>query len=152
MGISTERNLIGDQTYEITTFGAKLGQKVLLRLFKVLGPMAAEIISKGAEGIGSGLALAATAATDQDLEFITDALAANTTVMLIATGQNGSGEVPVSLAKIYDGHFAGRLDAWALWLGWGIKVNFASFFEGKAIGKIAEQFKAKPSTSESQKV
>lgn len=144
MGITSEQSTIGEHGYEITTFGAKKGQAVLLRLFKVLGPAAAEIASKGAEGIGSALALAAGGIADADLDFVLEALAQNTKVTLIAHGTAGAQGVPVDLSKIYDGHFAGRWDEWALWIGWGVQVNFASFFGGKALAKLLAKVQPPP--------
>lgn len=153
MGIEKRRETIGDFKYELTTLGAKSGQKVLLRLFRILGPAAASILSNGAQGIGNALTLASGATTDADLEFITNILAENCQLVLTATGNNGAtGEVPTDLAKMYDSHFAGRWSDWAMWIGWGVRTNFESFFAGKALESLVAQFKAETASgSESPK-
>jgi hypothetical protein len=151
MGVSKERTTIGDTTYEIQTFGTKKGQAVLLRLFKTLGPAAAEITSRGFDGIGQALVLASTNTSDADLTFVLDSLAEQTTVYLPTTTTAGSGAVGIKLSDLYDNHFAGRWDEWALWIGWGVRVNFQSFFSGKAFGAILEKFAQAASESESPK-
>ncbi len=153
MGISIHREKIGECSYEMTTLGAKSGQKVLLRLFRILGPAAAEVLGKGSEGIGSALALASGAASDVDLEFVTNILAENCKVILTATGKNGAtAEIPTDLSNMYDSHFAGRWADWAMWIGWGVRTNFESFFSGKVLENLAAQVRAgTASGSESQK-
>ncbi len=149
MGIDTKRTVIGGVTYDLTTFGTKQSQAVLLRLARILGPAAAEVLSKGLDGVSQALSLAMNAATDQDLDFITDALAKRTKVVMIATTDAGPREVPTDLSAMYDSHFAGRLDEWVVWLGWGIRENFASFFNGKTFGEIVARLQ-KADTSRSK--
>jgi hypothetical protein len=143
MGVEKRKTEFGNHVYEMTTLGTKIGQKVLLRLFRILGPAAAEVLSKGEEGIGSALSLASNSTTDADLDFVTETMAAQCTVRIPLTTQAGPGHTdPVDLSKVYDGHFAGRWDEWALWIGWCVRENFGSFFEGKALEMLAARVAA----------
>jgi hypothetical protein len=85
MGVEKRKTEFGNHVYEMTTLGTKIGQKVLLRLFRILGPAAAEVLSKGEEGIGSALSLASNSTTDADLDFVTETMAAQCTVRIPLT-------------------------------------------------------------------
>lgn len=148
MGIEKRREKIGDHTYETVTLGTKQGQKILLRLFRILGPAAAEVLAQGPSGIGKALSLASSGTTDTDLDFVTETFAGVTKVLIVATTTAGTREIPTELSRVYDGHFAGRWDEWALWIGWVVRENFASFFGGKALEELAAQF-TKDQASES---
>lgn len=140
MGIEKHKHNISGHTYLLTTFGAKQGQRVLLRLAKILGPAAAEIVTKGDEGAPAAIQMALSAAAEEDFDYITDAFAESCSLVLTLTTAAGSRDAdPVPLKGMYDTHFAGRYYDLGSWLFWCIERNFADFFGDKGIGALVKR-------------
>ena len=150
MGIEKRKVTIGDHTYELTLFGAKQGQRILRILFRILGAATAEVLTKGSDGIGPAIAMASAALSDQDMDLLTESFAEKTQVIYALATQAGAQPAPIPLTTNYDEHFALRYDEWALWLGWCVRENFTSFFDGKAAkGIVAKLQGLGPSGSKS---
>jgi hypothetical protein len=117
----TESFDVDGATYSLTQFGAKQGQRWLVRLAKVFAPAFAHAAS-----VTDTAALAAVldaAASDLSPELF-DELCADFARACVVNFDGK--EVP--LHSVYDDHFAGRYDALLKWLRECFKVNFSGFF------------------------
>lgn len=142
MGIEKRTTTIDGHTYTLTLFGAKEGQRVLLRLAKILGPAAAEIVTRGDEGAAAAIQMALGTAADADLEFLTDSFCARCDLVYTMTTGAGPRPTPTPLKTQYDEHFAQRYMALGEWLFWCIQENFADFFGDKGIGGFVKKRQA----------
>jgi hypothetical protein len=137
MSIERLTKQIDNTTFELTTWGAKDQQHVLVRLLKVLGPAFGTLTMQAAD-VEKAIAAATAALSDADLDYIDSKLAGATKVCLQAQTTSGTREMWVPLTGQYDALFAGHLDLWLAWLAWGLQANFASFFSGKLAGHLGD--------------
>lgn len=147
MAIDTRKTTIAGHEYELTVFAQKQGQGVLIRLFKVFGPAAGELMSKGSQGVGA--AFRAFADIDErDLMYLIDVFAEKTKLYMPTISAAGEGGVWVPLKTQYDAHFGQRYGDSLTWLIWAIKENFSSFLSGQGLESLKalfpEVFKSKP--------
>lgn len=139
MSVETRTQEIQGHTYELTLFGAKVGQRVWLRLAKCLGPGAAELLTRGSEGVGPAVAAFLAGVGEDDLDFLTASFAGNCKLVLTMTTKVGPKPNAIPLAGQYDQHFAQRYPALFAWLAWAIKENYASFFDAAGLlGALSE--------------
>jgi hypothetical protein len=139
MGIETRTTEIQGHKYELTLFGAKQGQRVLVRLGKCLGPAAAALLEKGsAGGVADAIRQFVHSLGEDDLDYLTEQFAGSCNVVLVMTTKAGPKENPQPLSKLYDHHFARRYPAMLAWLGWCISENYASFFDGQGLGALSD--------------
>jgi hypothetical protein len=150
MGIETRRKTIGENTFELTLLGTREGQRVLLRLGKLLGPAFIVIKLKGADGLGEAIQTALGSADGADLDFLIDTFAAKTDRILITDAKAGPGSIKVSMSDQYDSTFGRRYPEALAWMAWAIQENFASFFDAKGLAPLLALFPGL-SRSESQK-
>lgn len=122
MGRETERRDIRGVTYEMSQFGAKQGQKVALRVGRYMGAVLASLgpFEPGKLDTTRLMAVILEKLDEADFEVVTEALAGQT--FLIMEGKR------VSLASVYDAHFAGKIGALMEWLAWGVAFQFQDFF------------------------
>ncbi len=132
MGLRSERRTIGEHEYEVTQLPSSKGRRLLVRLFKVLGPAFGELTAGGAKNVdevdSGALARAiqelALRITSDDLEDVVQELARTTRIRM--------GDKEPELASVMELHFAGRYDELIRWLAFALEVNYGSFFGGLA--------------------
>lgn len=118
MGIESQTKKIGEFTFEVLPLGAKMADKVLLKIAKSVGPLF--LLVAGGGGI-EGAADAVRGLSDDDFEFVRDALAGSTNVHLEA------GKSP-RLRDVYDVLLQGMTSERLEWLEFALEVNFGGFF------------------------
>lgn len=160
MSIESQTKQIGDFSYKVRTLGAKVGNRVLLKMSKSVGALL--LVAGGGRGVTAGaIASALASLSEDDFDWIVMKLSEATDLTLpdgrepCLGGQNGA---------VFDQHFAGRYDAELEWLEFAIEVNFGPFFlelkrkaaerkrkaEEEAVAKSAASSQApSPSTSPS---
>lgn len=125
MALETQTRQIGEFSYEVTMLGAKLSDRVLLKIARSVAPMFLLAASSGSLK-SLDMSSAADAIRDlkeEEFEWVRDQLAASTDVVM------ADGKKP-SLKNIYDLHFAGRVGERLEWFEFAIEVNFGPFFQG----------------------
>lgn len=124
MAIEKQTKQIGECSYEVTPFGAKIGNRVLLKVIKSIAPIyfvaaaAGGLKAIGTEGVASALA----GVDEDEFEWIVEKFASSTDV-IFADGRRPT------LHSVYDMHFAGRYLEELDWLEFVIEVNFGPFFQ-----------------------
>lgn len=116
---------INGTTYKVTQVGAKVGRRIMLKLASALG---AATTKPGAEAIEAAI----QAIDPDDFDFLCDAFAANTKIVLNTVTAKGPGQIEQPLSGVFDSHFAGNYVAMIKWLAFCFKLNFADFFDGAA--------------------
>lgn len=157
MGVETRQKIIGDTTFRLTLFGAKQGQKVLLRVSKIIAPGLAALagsallqafktgsLSSIAEldvDIGGAVRQVFDVASDQDLDYLNDAFSAKTEILITARSNAGEQQIPIALSegKKFEEVFSLRYQDWIAWLTWCLSENYADFFGFKGPGKNGSQ-------------
>lgn len=147
MALESQSRQIGEFSYEVTQFGAKLGNRVLLKVVKSVAPLFMAAAAAGnlkdidVEGVTSAIA----GISEDDFEWLVEQFAGATSVQV--------GDQAPSLKKVYDLHFAGRYLDELAWLSFAIEVNYGPFFQDmkrKAAARLGKDAAAKgpsPSTS-----
>lgn len=126
---------IGKYTYKVTQLGAKKGRQASFRLLKMLGPVAKAFTKT--EGLDvetltvNAIAQMAAEADSNDFEFLCDALAETSSVLMPMVMNGESKTLDQALGPIFDDHFAGNYGEMVLWLAFAIQVNFTSFLDVK---------------------
>lgn len=115
MGLEKHSKQIGEFTYEVTTLGAKLADRMLLKLGKSVGPVF--LAAAGAESLRAD---SFSALSEDDYDWVVEKLARATDVQM--------GDKAPSLWSIYDLHFAGKPVEKLEWLRFAVEVNFGPFF------------------------
>jgi len=141
--ITTEQKQIGEWHYETTQLGSKDGRRLLVRLYKLLGPAAAEFLAgledkdggKGGaqirnlgdvktDAIADAVTELAARITEDELDHVVDTLAKKTRV-----SQNGtSGWQP--LVEQSEMIWAGNYTEMFKWLAFALGVNYSGFTGG----------------------
>lgn len=140
MAIATKSKTIGENTYNVTTFGALEGRVILARLTNMIGPVVrsfksvADDIAEDREVDKAAVMINAVAEAAEKLppkEFasLCDSFA-QTTELQYADGR------ALRLTGIFDAHFAANYMEMMLWFAFVLEVNFANFFEGQALGSL----------------
>lgn len=147
MALEKQTRTIGEFTYEVTQFGAKIGNRVLLKVVKSIAPifMAAAAAGQLKSLDVDGIAAAIAGISEDEFEWLVEAFAGATDVQV--------GDTAPSLKRVYDLHFAGKYSDELAWLAFAIEVNYGPFFQDmkrKAADRLAKSEVAKapsPSTS-----
>jgi hypothetical protein len=121
-----QEKAIRGHVYLVKPLGAKIGNRVLMRLGKaVLSAMADAQSLTTLEGAVSAISALLSTLSEQDMEFVINALAEETLVC-----KEGEEEhTRVTLKNIFDSHFAGEYGKQAEWLAFALEVNF-DFLDG----------------------
>lgn len=127
MTVETRETEIGGHKYELTLYGTREGQRVLFRLFKILGPAAAQLLSQGRQGIAPAITSVVQSASQADLDYLIDEFASKTKVVLTAQTDAGDKPVKVDLKGRYDQEFGRRYGDALAWLIWAITENYSDF-------------------------
>jgi hypothetical protein len=159
--LQSETHTIEGVTYKVTQLPFKRGQRLLVRLFKTLGPALAAAIAaapriKGRKlgempvaevlpGISQALLLLSDKLSEQDMEYVTDTLAE-------LTEFSRDGKTWLPLSQELEFHFAGRYGAFLKWLGFALRVNYLGFSNGLGLlegllAKVAAEAPPSPTTS-----
>jgi hypothetical protein len=156
--ISGEKTTINGTTYKVTMLPYKLGHRLLLRLYKVLGPVLAKSISNspsvtgglanldvGSLGPAFGAALETLAEklTEEDFDFMVDTLAEYTEI------HKEDGKV-LPLKADMEVRFAGNYAELFKWLGFALKVNYGGFTGERGFGDLLKKLASKAKVSPSQ--
>lgn len=123
MALEKQSRQIGEFSYEVTQFGAKLGNRVLLKVVKSVAPlfMAAAAAGNLKDIDVNGIASAIAGVSEDDFEWLVEQFAGATDVQI--------GEQTPSLKKVLDVHFAGKYLEELEWLAFAIEVNYGPFFQ-----------------------
>lgn len=170
MGLKSQDKTIGDSSYRVTQLPAGRARKLLVRLYKVLGPAFGKLLeglddqAQKLAGTGKApslgdvemLSVSAAISTlalhlrEEDLEYVVDQVLGSNSVEM----SNGEGKWVRLTKETSDLHFAGRLDEMFRVLGFALEVNYSSFFSGPGgLGPIIEKFKTPmPSPSPSPEI
>lgn len=144
MALKSETATFGEHTFEVTQLPYSRGHRVLLRLFKALGPGLAEALSKFpalqgrelgtldvteiAQVFAAGAERLANDLSDEDFDFVTDELAEFSFL------KKGERKLPLKNEREF--LFAGDYLLMFQWLGFALRVNFFGFLKGRDV--IAE--------------
>ncbi len=136
--LEAQKRTIGEHTYEVTQLTAPIGRKLLVRLFKVLGPPIGAALAGLPEGDGDGVAtgdlktkaigdavmMLAETLTESELEHLVETLTPTTLYSLEA-------DKWLQLKDDNEFHWAGRfLDMFA-WIGFCLECNYSDFLGGQ---------------------
>lgn len=140
MGLEKQTKQIGEFSYEVTTLGAKLADRMLLKLAKSVGPVF--LAAAGSSALGAD---AFSALSEDDYDWVVEKLARSTDVQI--------GDKAPSLWPVYDLHFAGKPIEKLEWLKFAVEVNFGPFFHALMARVAAKKGEggaktASPSTSQ----
>lgn len=113
----TRSKEIAGRTYEVTQLGAVAGQKVFVRVLKVLGPA---IGAKDMAALLGGI-------QESDVQALVDAFIPMTHIA-------GVGQLN---ARTFDDHFAGAYRELFDWLAFCVEVNFGDFLSAPPSGLAA---------------
>lgn len=158
--LNKETTNINGNSYEVTQLPYKLGHKLLLRLYKVLGPTLAKglaqvpSLEKGmanldvkelAPAFGAAVQGLADVLTEEDFDFMVDTLAEYTKI-------SKGDDKWLPLKQGMEFHFAGNYAELFKWIGFALRVNYGGFFGergfGDALAKLQAAAKSRsPSTS-----
>lgn len=157
--LQSETKTIDGETYRVTQLPFKKGQKLLVRLYKTLGPVVAEAlaaiprieegkkledlnISTLLPGVAGAATLLAERLTEEDLEYVTATLAEYTLL-----GKGGDKWVP--LEPEMEIHFGGRYRQYLQWMGFALGVNYSGFFgESGGLRALIERVQARAAPSQ----
>lgn len=140
---------IGETQYRVTTLGAKAGQKMLHRLFRIIGPSLADLVrgsqtdgKTGApnlslDNIANGVKTFATLLTESDWDAIVESCVGSTQVCL-----DPSNDAWVPLKKDFELRFAGKHDELIRLVAFYLQVNFAGFFDASMLTALPTGLRA----------
>lgn len=132
--LKTEEIQINGNCYQVKQLGAKQGRQVLFRLTKAVGPALLAMPAALTGGSTAGLASALQSIQPEDFDYLCDVFAQSSTVSIRSTahGADPFQSPHVSVAAVFDQHFAGRYAELVEWLVFCARINFADFFSGMA--------------------
>jgi len=154
--LSSEKTVINGNGYEVRQLPYKLGHRLLLRLYKVLGPTVARGIASApnlgnladfqverlAPMLAGAIETLAGVLSEEDFDFVVDTLAEYT---LLSKGDDKW----VPLKQEMEFHFAGNYPELFKWLGFALKVNFSGFFGERGFGDLVARLQTRASKSRS---
>jgi hypothetical protein len=150
MALDPQTRQIGEFSYKVTPFGAKVGNRVLLKVVKSIAPLfmaaaaAGNLKSLSGNFDAEGLAGAVAGISEDDFEWLVEKFAEATDLEL--------GDRSPGLKTVYDRHFAGNYLDELAWLAFAIEVNYGPFFQDmkrKAAAKLGSEAGKAPSPSTS---
>ncbi len=119
MGLEKQSKVVGEFEYTVTQLGAKMADRVLLKIMKSVAPVFL-VMGAARNGGKIDVAGALAALSEEDFEWVRDRLAESTDVQL----DKGAPR----LLQIYDAHFRGKTMERVEWLEFAIEVNYGPFF------------------------
>lgn len=146
--ITTDKKEIDGYTYEVTQLGNKKGRRLMVRLFKLVGPAAAEFLAAlggkdgkdmksigdlSTESLANAVADFADRITEDELDHIVETLAAKTRV-----NQAGGGAMADLSSDVQDQLWAGSNTTMFKWLAFALEHNYRDFFGG--LGSLGALF------------
>lgn len=155
MGIRQAQTTIGDHTYEVSTLGSEKGTEVFARLFQILAPAFATAMSLGGETLldadikAMAVAVKELAAREvpRELSYFVKAF------LPTIQWDGGTDGAFVSLAKVYEVHFSGKIHELLQLVWFCCEVNYEGFldtFKRAAVAaRAAKEVAAKASPSPS---
>ncbi len=137
--LETKTRKIGEIDYQVTQLPAPKGRRLLVRLYKILGPTLGSALKALPEGKGSGLSLGnletssigealvtlADVISEDELDYFCDVLA-ETTQFSKEPGRW------LPLKADQDFHWSGRYGRMFQWLVFALEVNYSDFLLGQA--------------------
>ncbi len=153
MGLETKDRTIGDTTYYVTQMPSSRARKLLVRLFKIIGPTIGALTEGSTAGKISEIkvkvicdVLASVAANmgDDDLEFfVREILTGGFVKYATASGQ------PTMSLEVAEIHFVGKTHDLLRLIGFALEVNFGGFFGEAGLGGVLRRSTPPASTSSS---
>ena len=152
--IETQMKQIGGRHYRVTQLGAAKGTKLMVRLFKLLGPPVSQFLSGVAkdgkavniadiqmESVSEAVMELSQLITEDEMEHVISTLSRVTQVS--DDGKQGWG----SLDEIRELIWAGNYIEMFKWLAFALEVNYAGFFGASGFGAVASALKAKSAST-----
>lgn len=160
--LESKRTTIGEYQYEMTLLTAPVGRRLLVRLFKTLGPAVSAALAGLPEGkddkiglgdlstraIGDAVGMLAETISEAELDNICEILAKVTEY----SPDGGNRWLPMSKGEGVDEHWAGRYLDMFKWIVFGLEVNYSDFLDAprSLVGLVSAQGNGKGSKSKSQ--
>ncbi len=127
----TQEREINGVNYSVTPLPFGVGRKTLMRLVKIISPIAAAAFRGDNAGVFEALPLALT---DDDVEYFAKIFGQQSRYL-------EDGNWKPLLPANQEMHFAGRYAEFVKWLVFSIEVNFGGFFSGKSGEGLADLLK-----------
>jgi len=160
MSLKSESKVINGTTYEVTQLPYSLGHKLLLRLYKVLGPTIGKALSNSPEledkdlgelnvrEIGPAFSTAveqlAADLGEDDFDYVVDTLAEYSFLI----GDKGAKR---QLKNEMEFRFAGNYLELFQWLAFALRVNFLGFSNGQdLLSGVLARIRTQKQVSQSQ--
>ena len=155
--LDSEKTTINSVGYQVTKLPYKASKRVLLRLYKALGPALGQGLADALAGpsglrsvlgteigpaLGAAVRTLAETLAEDDFDFVVEALAEYTQI------SKSEGKW-LPLKQEMEFHFAGNMPELFQWLAFALRVNYGGFFDGKGLGALLTPTNA---ASPSQKV
>lgn len=123
---------IDEHTYTVSPLGAFPAQRLLVRIGKIIAPLAGGFKGLDQEmDLGPAIGRLFEVATPDEIEFIIKELAKNSQV---------DGKL---LSTVFDIHFRGKLLTMYKWAAFALEVNYSDFFGGLGgLANVVELAKA----------
>lgn len=136
--LDTRTKKIGEYEYQVRQLTAPIGRKLLVRLFKVLGPSISAGLSSlpddegkelslgdlKANALGDAVAILAETITEGELEHVVETLSE-------ATQYSGEPDRWLPLKRDAEFHWAGRFLQMFQWIAFCLEVNYSDFLGGQ---------------------
>lgn len=149
--LKSETTTINGTGYQVTQLPYKTGQRLLIRLYKALGPALADAltsipdiaketnlldmswadIAPALHKLVSGVA---QTLNEEDFDFMVDSLAEYTQVK--------TADKWVPIQPIMELHFSGNYEELFRWIAFGLKTNYAGFLKGRGLADVLQNTKA----------
>lgn len=158
--LKQESVTINGTEYEITQLPYSVGRKLLLRLYKVMGPTLAATAAKAPDlgdvkslgdisverllpALTGGAAALADNLSEKDFEYMVDTLAGYTKV---SNGEGGFLPLKQEMEFLFAGNYMEQFQ----WLGMALKVNYLGFMKGRGLlGEALRRVRAAQTASRS---
>ena len=139
-----EKATINSTGYKVTKLPYKASKRVLLRLYKALGPALGQGLADALAGpsglrsvlgaeigpaLGAAVRTLAETLAEEDFDFIVEALAEYTEI-------SKSTDKWVPLKNEMEFHFSGNMPELFQWLAFALRVNFGGFFDGQGLAAL----------------
>ena len=134
--LESKQRVIGEVEYLVTQLPAPQGRKLLVRLYKVLGPAIgaalkglpedgrASIGDIEVSSIGDAMIQLAHSLTEEDLEFLVATMTPQTQI-----SREPGKWLALKTEEMF--HWSGRYQHMFVWLGFALEVNYGSFLPGQ---------------------
>lgn len=141
--LETKEREIEGTSYRVTPLGAKAGQKLLHRLFKVLGPTLADLVAEaatnpktgapdiGLSNVAAGVKTLASVLSESDFEHVVETMTRSTQVCV-----DRASDAWRPLASDFEIRFAAKYDQLLRLVAFFLEVNYSGFFDASMLSAL----------------